>query len=607
MKKTLGFCSLLFLAFPLSVFLITGCSNPAGAPGLPGTPGAPVVTGAITSAALQTLVNRGAPILIGGAVQVQGGVQGGIVDLKSVHITIDGSLNFNNCTVNAVNADITVGGGNITTNNGSTILVPAVEPAWIKKVTGTGTLVPLASVEECVLGNGGSYTLQSVYIDSAGKISGVDISKGLGGKKIYVIGELKNDYARLDISRNHSGIVALGSINSGADIKLGAATLFGDLSTTGAATLTTAGTVTVGGNLNTGTGAVATDGPFTVKGTASVGGVFKFTNAVTFEGNASFAGDITRSGAGTLNFGGNVTVANGKKINLPDTVTLAKGKSVNGALTAETPVTLTPAVNAALTVDAANSRKFTLDTAACTLGKGRLVVSSGATLVFRENFTVASGAALVNNGNIPVTANKALILSVNGAGAGKIAGTGTIIAGKTAVTGPWEAQGTAGTVTITNTNDNGATVTVSGATGLRAGAAGAVITQKAGAGNVLTIGTLTTIALGGNGTTAAGSIVLKGAAADPGKLVFAANGYNAVGNSMVTTDAPASVAINNVSKIAGNTGAGKGIAGIFDDAVIGSATRFKRLGAGAVANSVTGGSADTVLGGGAYTAGSFGN
>jgi hypothetical protein len=365
--------------------------------------------------------------------------------------------------------------------------------------------------------------------------------------------------------------------------------------------------VTVGGNLSTDTGAVATDAPFTVKGTASIGGAFKFTNVVTFEGDASFADDITRAGGGALNFGGNVTIANDKKINLPGTVTLAEGKSINGALTAEAPVTLTSAANAALVVDAVNSKKFTLNTADCTLSKGRFVVSSGATFVFMENFTVAANATLVNNGSIPITAAKALMLSASNTGTSKITGTGTIIVGKTIISGPWEAQGTRGTVTIRNTNDNGATITVYATTGLKASAAGAVITQTAGADNVLTIGTATTIALGGNGTTAVGSIVLKGAAADPGKLTFAANGFNAVGNSLVTTDAAASIAINNVTKIAGNTDAGKGIAGIFDDAIISNVTRFKRLGAGAAANSITGGSADTVLSGDGYAAGSFGN
>jgi hypothetical protein len=155
-----------------------------------------------------------------------------------------------------------------------------------------------------------------------------------------------------------------------------------------------------------------------------------------------------------------------------------------------------------------------------------------------------------------------------------------------------------------NTNDNGATITTAYTAGLKAGAAGAVITQTAAAGNVLTIGTSTTIALGGDGTTAVGSIVLKGAASDPGKLTFAANGFGATGNSLVTTDAAATIAINGITKIAGNGGVGKGIAGNFD---IGSVVKFSRLGAGASPNGITGGAADTVLSGGAYPAGSFGN
>jgi hypothetical protein len=609
MKKILGFHSLIlltFLTFLADVFLVTGCSNPAaGAPGAPGTPGLPgtpeasipsVITGTITGAALQTLVNRGASILIGGPVQVQGG----IVDLKSARITVDGPLNFNNCIVNAVNADITIGGGSITINNNSVILVPTVEPAWMRKATGNGVLVPLVSVEESIRGNGGNYTLQSLQIDSAGKISGMDISKAFGGKKVYIIGGLENNYAGLDLSRDLSNIVVLGGISSNADIKLGTATLSGGLTTTGAATLSIVRTVIVGGDLNTGTGAVAIDAPFTVKGTASIGGTFKFSNTVLFERDVSFADDITRAGGGTLDFEGNVAIANGKKINLPSTVAIAVGKSINGALTAGTSVTITSAPNAVLTVDSANSKNFTFDTAACTLTKGTLTIAPGATIAFKENLSVASDAAIVNNGNISIAAAKALILSARS----RIAGTGTIGAGKTTISGAWEAKGPGGTVAIMNTKDNGATISASYATGLKAGAAGAVITQAAGAGNVLTIGTATTIALGGDGTTALGSIVLKGAASDPGKLTFAANGFRATGNSLVTTDAAAAIAINGVTKIAGNDGIGKGIAGNFD---IGSVTKFSRLGAGASPNSITGGSVDTVLSGGAYPAGSFGN
>jgi hypothetical protein len=602
MKKTLGFYLLLLFAFLTDVFLVTGCSNPStGGPGGPEGPKKPegpsVITGPITAAALQTLIDRDSPILIGGAVQVQKG----IVDLKSTQITVDGSLSFNGCTVNAVNADIIVGGGSISTNN-SIILVPTVEPAWVGKATGNGTLVPLVSVEEFARGNSVNYTLQTLQIDSTGKISDVDISRGLGNKKIYVIGELKNNYAGLDLSGEHSNIMTLGSINSSANIKLGDATLSGNLTTTGAATLTASKTIIVGGNLSTGTGHVAVDASFTVKGTASIGGTFKLTNAVTFEGDVFFADDITRAGNGTLSFGGNVTLASGKKI--PGTIALAAGKSINGALTAETPIALTPAYNAMFTVDTSGSKKFTLDTAGCTLSKGTLAVASGATLVLKENFTVASGATLVNNGTIPIGAAKALLLTASRTGIGKIAGTGTISAGKTTITGVWEAKGNAGTVTIANTGDNGATITASYAAGLSAGAAGAVITQAAGAGNVLTIGTGTTIALGGDGTTIVGSLVLKGAADNPGKLTFAANGYNATGNSLVTTNAVANAAINGVTRIAGNADVGKGIAGRFD---IGSVAKFGRLGAGTTPNSITGSSADTVLNGGAYPAGSFGN
>jgi hypothetical protein len=598
MKKTHGFHSLLLCVFFTGTFLAAGCPNPSdgtqGAPGTSGASGPTVLTGTITGTALQTLVNQGTSILIGGAVQVQEAV----VDLKSAHITVDGPLSFTgNSIVNAVNADITVGGGSITTNINSVILVPALEPSWAGKAA-NATLVPLVSVEELIRGNGVNYTLQSLQIDSAGKISGTEISRALGGKKVYVIGELKNDYASLDLSREHSNIVVLGSISSGADIKVGSAFLSGDLSTTGMANLTAVRAVTIGGSLSTGTGAVVVDAPFTVKGTASVGGVFKFADTVLFEGDASFADNITRAGGGTLGFEGNVTIASGKKITLPLTVTLAAGKSINGALAADTPVTLTPALNASLSVDASDSKKLSFEKAGCTLGKGTLAIAPGAAIALEESFRVSPGAAIANNGSVSIA--KSLILPASGS----ISGTGTVNAGKTTISGAWEVKGSRGTVTITNANGLGATITSAYGAGLRAAAAGALITQTAGAGNVLTIGTATTIALGGDGTTALGSIVLKGASSDPGKLTFTANGFGATGNSLITTDAAATTAINGVTKIAGNTGAGKGIAGNFD---ISGTAKFSRLGASAPSNSISGGGTDTVLNGGVYPAGSFGN
>jgi hypothetical protein len=468
---------------------------------------------------------------------------------------------------------------------------------------------------EFAAGNSVNYALESVYVDSTGKISGVDISGGLGNKKIYVTGELKNDYAALDLFGTHSGIIPLGSVNSAANIRLSAATLSGDLTTTGTATLNISRTVSVGGNLTTGTGAVTVaDAQLIVKGAASVGGTLGLSNTgnttAMFKRDASFADDITKIGNGSVKFEGNVTLAKGKKLTFKNscTVTLAAGKSINGALAADVAVTLTPFANATLTVDAADSRKLTLDTAACTLTRGTLAVAKDATLVLGENFTVTAGTALVNNGTIPITATESLILSAGNTGNdGRIAGTGTIIAGKTRISGTWEASGTSGMVNITNTNDTGATITATVTSVFKAIATDAVITQTAGTGNVLTIGANTAIALGGNGITTAGSIVLKGAASDPGKLTFAAYGVSTPGTSRVTTTGGNGIAINGITKIAGNMGVGKGIAGKFNDAIIGNATTFSVLGGGAASNSITGGTADTILRSGAYPAGSFNN
>jgi hypothetical protein len=103
-------------------------------------------------------------------------------------------------------------------------------------------------------------------------------------------------------------------------------------------------------------------------------------------------------------------------------------------------------------------------------------------------------------------------------------------AGATTITGEWQAVGTGnGTLTI-DSAAAGATITAASATGLKASAAGATITQNAGEDNTLTIATGTAVDLG---TT--GSLVLTGVAGTDGaKLAVTNTGSLKAGATTIT-------------------------------------------------------------------------
>jgi hypothetical protein len=228
------------------------------------------------------------------------------------------------------------------------------------------------------------------------------------------------------------------------------------------------------------------------------------------------------------------------------------------------------------------------------------------------NITVPAGKKITNAGTITLSPGVSLVLATTSAiSVAGIGGAGKIVAGKTTITGAWDAvtaTEAAGTLTITSAT-TGATITADGtaATGLKAGASGGTITQADGSGNALAIGEDTEIALGGDGT-ALGKIVLKGAASNPGELTFTNSGSSDVGSSIVTTAVTSTNKIENVTKIGGNSGVGTAIVGYFDNATIGSATKFSKLGASNATNGIKGGSADndTELSGKAYTVADFG-
>jgi hypothetical protein len=568
MKKTLTLFTVMFLALAVGTFLLIGCQDPVnGEPGTNGTNGSngligakgPVyLSGYQTTAGINHAIASDAPLTFAGVIQSDSDA---VIIPAGRMVTLVGEAAY---TPHATGiliveaSDSVTGTGALDASSGGTVIVPADVnvSAGVPVVIQEGS-IDLAASNIAVKGG--------ITISTGATSSTNIINTALSGKTLYVLGDLT---VTADITSAPAMITVLGDVyvttadqsqsfslnvsgdldaqklpTLGGDIQVsgdakfgGPVTGIGEITIAGDATfndaLTTGADLTVYGNVIvddalitgdaftvygsldvTGAVTVAAD-DFFVGGVAVIGGNFGFTSvAVTFGNNVSFGGDVTRTTGGDLSFGGDVTLAKDKALTLTgvETVALAPGKSINGALTAgNAGVVLTPTTGAVLTVDTTEAKKITLGTAGLTLTSGELTVAAGAELGLGDSLTLAAGAKLINNGAIPITAAKSLILTADSAPAG-IAGTGTITAGKTTITGVWDAVGATGTVTILSSAD-GATITAASATGLKAGA-GAAITQAAGTSNVLTIATGTAIDL-----TDAGSITLAKAETDGGSI-----------------------------------------------------------------------------------------
>jgi hypothetical protein len=152
-----------------------------------------------------------------------------------------------------------------------------------------------------------------------------------------------------------------------------------------------------------------------------------------------------------------------------------------------------------------------------------------------KTLVIGAGKTFTYDGQVNIAAGGSLVLETTSTtSVGKIAGTGSIIAGLTTIKGAWEAVAETadpGTLTIGSTA-NGATITADGAeaTGLKASAAGATITQAGGtSGNTISIGAATKLTLGGTTTAPLGAILLKSAGTNPAKLTLAADSIVLVG------------------------------------------------------------------------------
>ncbi|MDR3357024.1 MAG: hypothetical protein LBO04_07555 [Spirochaetaceae bacterium] len=194
--------------------------------------------------------------------------------------------------------------------------------------------------------------------------------------------------------------------------------------------------------------------------------------------------------------------------------------------------------------------------------------------------TVPAGKTIDNDGTITLGEDVSLVLTAGATDTGaKISGAGKIIAAKTEISGVWQAVGASGHVTIAATDDDASSITASAAAAVLTAGTGGTITQLAGTGNNLTIGTDTTIDLkntSGASPTVVGSIKLaENATADAGgKLTFSAGtsivrvgsetddttALGAAGGVFVLTAATGKIAVSDFANVLiydGNTTADK--------------------------------------------------
>jgi hypothetical protein len=595
---------------------LAGCESPAD--GSAGASGAIYLSGSLTSAGIQAAIDSGAPLVFAGVTQFDEDIV--IVPAgRGVKLIGESAFTLHNSGLLVLeDASSIAGDGKIAGSGTGTVIAPealkdkAVNAAFIKiqsgetiepeepfAVAGNITISDADTSETNIKNNEFDGTVGTLYV-----VGSVTVSAAIADSaNIFVLNNATVSETQTEVINWKVGgtLTATKAPTAGAgaiyaktlDVSGAGDTI--NLSVSGTVTveeLVTAGTVVI----TTGTGGLTAD---------KVTGAAVFATGAKID-EAAFSGTVKFNDTATLGevgFGGDVTVTNNEALTLASDkeVTLADGVSIKiddtapvTILTAGGKTVLTPAGDTTLT-PAKTDKKLTLGAAGATLTSGKLTVAAGAELALGSALTLAP-----NTGG--------LVLSAADTTGAKISGTEGVAAGKTTITGIWQAVGASGTVTIAATGAATSSITASAAAAvLTAGTAG-TITQAAEAGNLLTIAANTTIALGGDGTEV-GKILLKGAAANSGELSFENSGSSDVGTSLVTT-AVTYTAANKaaVTKIGGNEGTGTAIVGYFDNAAVTSATKFSKLGASNATNGIKGGGAgtDTELSGKTYTAADFG-
>jgi hypothetical protein len=311
---------------------------------------------------------------------------------------------------------------------------------------------------------------------------------------------------------------------------------------------------------------------------ATFNGEVKFTGTATFATTASFArtvvfGDDVTLTAGAATFRDDAFFADDKKITLAaatsSIITLKPGAAlavgeptpsvppvyyeVIGNKAAAGDLKLTPTVNnTVLTFGSGGSIKqsggatangititgiagltagatYTVESADAT-NAGTLKIDVNSTLELADGLLLATAEEReLGASELKLDANSSLVLAGSlGTLGATISGAGEVKAGATTITGAWQAVTAAGEtpadITIKATAAKTAEASITGAANnaLTAGTGG-TITQRAVADNNLTIGAVTTIALGGTSATEpVGKIKLTQDGTNPGKLTLAA-------------------------------------------------------------------------------------
>jgi hypothetical protein len=588
------------------------CESPTdGAAGSPGRLGPGFVSGAISVAALQRQIDLYADAgseLTFDSIEVTGA---GVVDFKTVKAYVVGPLATDNSNtggaaiLNLANANIELGeGGNIALGHADDVAVGTAEQFAGKGTTGVYAETA-AALPETAAEVGGVTAVKDLELDED-----LTIASGL---KVFVYGTLTINGTDDSPSGGYgNGIVAIGTVkvteantaalSADTNVDVTGATILYEGATAVAVTLPAAlkvfafkvtgeqGVLKVAGGTTSVEAAVTQNNGFVefvsaVTNAAITGkGRIRFANpagdgTATAFGTASdisasiieFPNGFSTSESGTVALSGDVYIADGKAITFghaDGTLTLKEGSAVkagtvkdnasdSAALNAAADTVLTPVATAALTATAGTTDtdpKLALGTANLTLTSGKLFVPADAELaVSSVALTIAAGAELKNAGTVTLTGTgSAGLTAAADDGGAQSTGTGTLTAGKTEITGIWQATGASGTVTVAAASANTASITGASPAGLIAGAGGA-ITQKTGESNKLT---LTTVTLD---LSANGSLTLKGAEANGGQVAMgAATAIVKLGSGATKVAKPTITGLTLTTNVAVNSTASNG-------------------------------------------------
>jgi predicted acyltransferase (DUF342 family) len=534
MKKALKLLMVMLLAIGAGSFLITGCDSPTdGDRGNDGASGTIYLDGPRKTATINNAIATGAPLEFIGVTQSDEGV---VIIPAGRNVKLVGEEAYT--TYSSAGGILVVVDNNSVT--GSCRLVsdhvdsPVIAPENVR--AGGTTVVRIQEGGEAIDLTENTLAVRgSPLTISTGTTSSTNIKNdALSGKTLYVVGPVT---VSADISGG-PGIRVVGNV-SVTVVQSSAIDWYitGDLT---ADKLPTIGSVEVRGN------AVFAEAVSTIAGDIDIGGNATFNAALTTLDSVNVEGNLAVTGAVIL----------GEDLYVGGTATLG-GTLINAA-----------GVTANAYFDGSTTITGVLSTAA----SGGLLIGGEGSVNLVAIPSLTNGALTIAN-TAGVTIPSAVIpdaKSIALATGGKIIITGTegITAGKTKIEGRWEAVGSgAGTVTILSST-NGATITAAtNATGLKASAAGATITQVEGSGNTLVISQGTTIDLSAGGSikllkhaTEGGSINLSHSTAKIIGLTGGASNQTLVaGNISTATFTVGDDAAGKVIGTGSTAGAGNGI------------------------------------------------